>query len=483
MIPTRFRLWLATLAGVMLAACGGGGSATTAASGSGGGTASAQRAVVTSGVITGFGSVYVNGIHFETNGAEISKDGQRISQSGLRVGQVVHVNGTVDDSTGKAVALSVKQDDDLEGPISSIDAVNQTFVVLAHTVRVTTETSFDSTIANFAGLTQGLQVEVSGLKNAAGEIVATRIEKRAAGETQLEVMGKVSKLDTTAKKFNIGPLVVNYTGATLRDFPASGLANDQNVEVKGSALNSAGELVATSLELRNFEAHDGAFQREVEGLVTRFASATDFDVAGRKVTTNASTRYEGGTAADLALNVKVEAEGTIDATTGVLLAVKIEFKRGNNAGVAGIVDNVTADSSGLGGTLTVLGVTITVDNNTRVEDKSDARIEMFRLSNVQAGDYVQVRGNETGALKLTASRLERRRASSESWVRGTVRDLASPNFTVLGVPVTTSASTKFSEVTAASFFANAAGRVVKVRGTENANQIAATQVEFEDDDD
>jgi Domain of unknown function (DUF5666) len=217
-------------------------------------------------------------------------------------------------------------------------------------------------------------------------------------------------------------------------------------------------------------------------LVTRFVSATDFDIAGRKVSTTATTRYEGGTAADLALNLKVEAEGTIDAA-GVLVAVKIEFKRGNSAGVAGIVDIVTADSSGLGGTLTVLGVAVTVDNTTRIEDKSDARIEMFRLANVQAGDYVEIRGTEAGVLKLTASRLERRKVNSESWVRGTVRDLASPNFTALGVPVTTSANTRFEELSATAFFANAAGRVVKVRGTETANQIAATQVEFEDDDD
>ena len=141
-------------------------------------------------------------------------------------------------------------------------------------------------------------------------------------------------------------------------------------------------------------------------------SATDFDVAGRTVTTTATTRYENGTAADLALNVKVEAEGAIDAA-GVLVATKIQFKRGNNAGLAGVVDNVTADSSGLGGTLTVLGVTITVDNNTRIEDKSDARLEILPPGRMcQVGDYVRVRGTENGALKLTASRLERRRVES-----------------------------------------------------------------------
>lgn len=481
MLRTPLRLCLAALAGCLLAACGGGGSATTAGTASGGTAATVERAVVTSGVITGFGSVYVNGIHFETSGAEISKDGLRTTQQNLRVGQVVHVKGRIDGS-GRAVADSVRQDDDLEGPITSIDATAQTFVVLAHTVRVTTETSFDASLGNFAALAVGVQVEVSGLANSAGEIVATRIEKRATGATQLEVMGTVSALDTTAHTFKLGALVVDYSSATLRDFPATGIANDQTVEAKGNALNSAGALVATSVERRDFDSSTGVFQREVEGLVTRFASATDFDVAGRKVTTNSSTVYEGGTAADLALNVKVEAEGTFDAA-GVLVAAKIQFKRGTGAGVAGIVDNVAADSSGLGGTLTVLGVTITVDNNTRIEDKSDARIEMFRLANVQVGDYVEIRGTETAALKLTAARLERRRASTESWVRGTVRDLASPNFTALGVPVTTTSATRFDELSSTAFFTSAAGRVVKVRGTENANQIAATRVEFEDNDD
>ena len=33
---------------------------------------------------------------------------------------------------------------------------------------------------------------------------------------------------------------------------------------------------------------------EVEGLVTRFVTATDFDVAGQKVTTTASTVYVNG---------------------------------------------------------------------------------------------------------------------------------------------------------------------------------------------
>jgi hypothetical protein len=487
MLFARTKILLTSLALLALAACGGGGSGSASTPpGAAPPSAANQQNVVVSGVITGFGSVFVNGVRFETSGATFTKDGQSTTQQALRVGQMVHIKGRVNSSSGQATADSVNQDDDLEGPITSIDAVAQTFVVLAHTVRVTADTSFDDSLgtASFAGLTVGLQVEVSGMPDASGNIVATRIEKRGAGVTQLEVMGRVTALDTVAHKFRLGSLVVDYTNATLRDFPASGIAADQLVEVKGNSLNAAGELVATRVELRNFDGDDRSARREIEGLVTRYVSATDFDVAGRPVTTTATTRFENGSAADLALNVKIEAEGAINAA-GVLVAVKIEFKRGGHAGAAGRVDTVTADAAGTGGTIKVLGVTITVDAMTRIEDKSDARIEMFRITNISSGDYLRVRGKETGPLALTASRLERRRIPSrdEGYVRGTVRDVAAPNLTILGVPVVTTPSTEFEEQGSVDFFAMANGKIAAAKGSVLNNTITAREIEFEDHED
>lgn len=478
MLYSRIRLGLAALAGIVLAACGGA-DATGPTTPSG-----TQQNVVVTGAITGFGSVFVNGVRFDVSGATIRKDGIASTQSALRVGEIVELRGRIDERTGAAVADSIDQDNEVEGPITSIDATAQTFVVLSHTVRVTPETSFDDSLGtSFAALTVGLEVEVSGMPDASGNIVATRIEARHPGGTRFEAHGRIAELDAVTHKFKIGNLVIDYTSAVLQDFGSTQLANGLHVEVKGSLRNSAGELVATRIELRNPEPTSGSFRREIEGLVTRFVSATDFDVAGRAVTTTSSTVFEGGTAADLALNAKVEAEGTINAS-GVLVAVKIQFKRGNNAGLAGVVDAVTADSTGFTGTISVLGVTITVDSNTRIEDKSDAHMESFRLSNIQVGDYVRVRGTEAAALQLTASRLERRRASTDSWVRGTVRDALQPNMTVLGVPVVTTTATSFSGgLTATQFFATANGRVVKVIGTETANSITARQVGSEDRDD
>jgi hypothetical protein len=467
-LPT-LRTWLAATFCTLLAACGGSGS-------------SSQANVMATGVITGFGSVYVNGVHFETGRADISRDGKSARQNELRVGQVVHISGHIDPRNGHAVANWIRQHNNLEGPITAVDAVAQTFVVLAHTVKVTADTSFDDSITSFADLTVGLQVEVNGLPDADGNLIATRVEKRTAGETSLEVLGKIADLDTTTHRFKLDQLVVDYTAATLRDFTRTGIANGLFVEVKGNSLDAGGALLATSVELHDFEHLGDAFQRELEGLVTRFVSATDFDVSGHPVTTTPTTTFEGGTAADLALNTKVEAEGTIDAN-GVLVATKIEFKRSNGAGIAGLVQSTTPDATGNGGTLVVMGVTVKVDKKTRVEDRTSANVEMFGVKDIAIGDYVEVRGLETAPLQLTASRLERRPARSDVWVRGQVRDVAAPNFTALGLTIVTSASTVFEGMTSTQFFASAAGHIVKVKGTMVNNQLVANEVEFEDHED
>jgi hypothetical protein len=115
-------------------------------------------------------------------------------------------------------------------------------------------------------------------------------------------------------------------------------------------------------------------QADLEGLVTRFISATDFDVAGQPVTTDADTEFRKGSAANLALGVNVEVEGNFDGS-GRVVADKIEFRRSADAEIRidGFVDEV--DSSA--GTLVVLGVTVRTDAVTRFEDHN-ARISNSR---------------------------------------------------------------------------------------------------------
>ncbi|MBI4293187.1 MAG: hypothetical protein HY661_17065, partial [Betaproteobacteria bacterium] len=88
----------------ILTACGGGGgggailSALTGSSGLGG-------TGISQGVITAFGSVFVNGIEFSTGGATVKIDDNPGLESDLKIGMVVTVRGTADDAarTGSAV--------------------------------------------------------------------------------------------------------------------------------------------------------------------------------------------------------------------------------------------------------------------------------------------------------------------------------------------------------------------------------------------
>lgn len=122
-----------------------------------------------------------------------------------------------------------------------------------------------------------------------------------------------------------------------------------------------------------------------------------------------------------------------------------------------------------------------MNKKTRIEDKTGARIEMLGGTDLGAADYVEVRGLEPEALRLTAARLERHAPRDEVWVRGIVREVAAPYFKVQGIPVATSPDTVFRGMDAAQFFLLLApGRVVKVRGALVDYQVAAREVEFED---
>ncbi len=174
--------------------------------------------------------------------------------------------------------------------------------------------------------------------------------------------------------------------------PAASRRTATGVEVFGT-VNGSGVLVATRVEKEAGSAAGGADeQADYEGLVTSFVSATDFAVAGQRVTTTASTTYEGGTVANLALDVPVEVEGRFNAT-GVIVATKVQFRRSSDTEFSGRVDSVNA----AGNSLVVFGVTIRVNSLTRYEDHSGADVERFSLANIAVGDYVEVDAYNDGS--------------------------------------------------------------------------------------
>ncbi len=466
------------LSGVLaLAACGGGGGEKTAGIDARG-DQNPSAVIVSQGAISGFGSVIVNGVTFDTSSTVFDIDGSTGTQSDLAVGQVIVVKGTFGNDPTMATADSISYDDAVEGPITAIDLTAGTFMVLGQLLLVDAETSFDSGIdpASLDGLNVGDVVEVSGFFLADGSIEATRIELKAAGG-KFELTGTVSK--TTATTFEINGFVVDYSAAMLEDFPTGAPENGQRVESKGDTLGAAGELLATRVKFRGGDLGSDGDHAELEGFITRFDAATpnDFDVEGRPVMTNAQTVYENGTSADLALNVKVEVEGDIDAN-GVLIADTVEFQTSGSIRIESLVEAVAADQ------LTVLGIVIGVNASTRYEDKSSTNLEVFSLADVSVGDYVEIRGFLAGA-DVVATRLERDDDRGDVALRGVVDSIADPAFTILGATVLTdAAATDFKDtdgtsIGSAAFFAQAMGQLVEAVGTLSGSSIVAAEVKFE----
>ena len=465
--------WLpAALLAVGLIACGGNYSAPAPIS-----KASPTR--VSRGTVTGFGSVHVNGVKFETTSATITVNGQTGVQGDLKVGEVVEVAGHHDDATGLDVADTVEFRHNVQGSISAINSTAGTFVVLSQNVIVSADTSFGSGIApaSLAGLAVNDLVEVSGLAALNGDLQATHIEKKAAGAT-LEVTGVAAATDSMAKTLKINTLTVDFSAATLTNFSSAGPKDGDRVEAKGASLGAAGELKATSLELvTSHETGQANEEGEIEGLITRFASATDFDVDGVAVTTTSSTLYEDGSSTDLALNVRVEAEGSFTAA-GVLTASKIHVHL-QSASATHLVGPATQVDT-TANTVTILGVTIGVTDLTHFEDSGSQNISAFKLADVQIGDWLDIRGRESPSAGnlIVATRFERVHPGSKVRLGGIVKTATQPNFTILSINVSTTPTTLFSDgsdapVGAAAFFLNLTGQRAAVVGTWDGTAFTA----------
>ena len=140
MIADGMRKRIASLvaATFVLASCGGGGS--------GNGVAGIDRTgvpvIASYGTVSAFGSVVVNGVHYDTNQATFTIDDNPGVSTDLAIGHVVLVRGTLNANRATGVAASVSFENNVAGPVTSIDLVANTAVVLGQLVRVSAHTSF-----------------------------------------------------------------------------------------------------------------------------------------------------------------------------------------------------------------------------------------------------------------------------------------------------------------------------------------------------
>jgi hypothetical protein len=322
----RWLSWLSAIASatLLLIACGGGVVVGSAGVGSGG-TGAAVK-----GPVTGFGSVFVNGVRFDDSSASITIDDvPRQSKDLLRLGMMVEIDSNSDLSLATGIAKSITTFSYAKGPISSTSLVNNTLTVLGLTIAVTPGTAFEG-VQDLAGLQINNVVEVHGTPDGHGGLKATyiKLESDLDDVRLVGLVGPVKNLIPDVRTFTLYGTKVQYSPGTKFDNLPNGLTNDVVVRVKGGLVPAAPSPTIEASSIRAVTVDSLSNQGEhveIYGIVTDFVSLDNFKVGG--LTVNAASSEIQGT--DPANDVPVEVEGTID--NGVLLATKVTSRDGSQS--------------------------------------------------------------------------------------------------------------------------------------------------------
>jgi hypothetical protein len=440
-------------------------SMTVSCTSGGGGGGIGGSGIVAQGTITGFGSIYVNGIEYETDTASVEINEQGADASALKLGMVATVAGDVNADGVSGTADSVDVDNILRGPIAVVndpdsDDVTRTVDILGFTVTLDrNDTLFGGT--TFDTITAGNLVEVSGFPTSETTVQATRVQLTSSSEVELS--GTVSGFNGST--FTLGAITVMVDGNTQISGPA--LANDQIVEVEGTILSAGPPLtiLASEIEPEDDGLPDDAGEVEIEGIVLVFNDSSNFTVGG--VTIDAATaEFEPATlATTLGVGDRVEVEG--DMQNGVLTAEEVKGRGGDiriEAFVSG-VDTVNRQVTLRLAPLTPPAGDVTIDISDSTIFKDDLFEESnFGLGDLDMGDYVRIQADQTTS--ITANEIKRKGVEDKIKVTAVVgaTTFMDPNgtITLLGVTFATNGGTDFEQdgdpevdLTASQFFSNA----------------------------
>jgi hypothetical protein len=372
--------WIAVLmAAVIVIGCGGGLVAGVGSGGSG----------FAAGIITGFGSIVVDGNPWDVRDARIEAQvdpSQPAALAEAKLGQRVEIA-----FQNSGTANTVRIDANIVGRVSDIStsATPPSFAVAGQTVRINADAD-NGPITIFVGYTTIADMSVSDAVEIHGTtrfdstlgryyIQATRIEKLTALPAGLiRVGGIVEALGTGS--FRLGGLIVNTTISTVIVPAARALANGQRVVVWGHEPLAAGPVLSADF-VRIKDTPPAAGAGEVAGLISRLDVARlTFEVNGIAVDARTALVVPANQA--LADGIYVIATGSFSAD-GTLSAAQVRIRRsgtgqaqvelkgaitdfvnGGNFLVRGVpVDATAATMNGCGNTPLANGLFIEVAGN------------------------------------------------------------------------------------------------------------------------
>jgi hypothetical protein len=420
---------------------------------------------VSSGSVSGFGSVFVNGVEFETDSSTFDVDGVSGTQSDLAIGMVVRVNGSINDDGITGTASSISFDDELQGPVTGAitydaDRLTGTFTVLGIKVIIdSSSTTFDidndlpaNTVFEFDTtlpgnvFAVGNNVEISGFFDTNSDLRATRMELKELifdpASSTVEIEGVITDYENNSN-FKIGTITVDASTATLDDLP-NGLANNLLVEAKGTLDAGYTTLTASKVEGEDNSAED-TDEFEIEGIITNYDSINQtFQIDG--ITVDASNASKEPATLVLDNDLRVEVEGAI--VNSVLIAKEIESEGGDIKVHANVTAVDPASNTFEVSPVTGQSITVTVTTGTQFEDDVN-EFKLFTLNNLNVTDFVKVRGFDNGNGGITAVEVDIKQQSHvklQGFATAATGTASSGSITVLGVTFNFDGMTEFEDI-------------------------------------
>lgn len=449
--------------------------------GGGGGNPGVTGAPAVSWGVMKKGSVIVNGVEFDTGGAQITHDNSPASDNLLQDGMNVKVRGNVNDDGLTGAAAKIRTDSEVRGAITgtSVDSVT----VLGQQAFVDSRTVYANVSGGLSGLAPGQEVEVHGIRDPLGRLLATRVEilDIGSGPPADRLKGVVEAPFTAGNpptlSFTIRGLTIVTVQGTFIEPAGATINPGDSVAVHGflsGTTFTAGRIDRDDLEVAEFEPSESE-EFKVEGFVSGFTSLNaDFVVGAVATRVTGTTRFEGGVAADVVNNVRIEVEG--HKTGGVLQADKVEFDD---------ADRFQANAD-LAGSANVLGRTVVVTSRTELTG-------ITGVADIVLGQGLKIRGftNPDGTITATLiESLSNPVNADKILLQGVVEDVSvsARTVTILGIVIDTAGAIEVGAdsqpLTLDQFFARLTVKrsIVKAGGTfipGSPPHLTATSVEIE----
>ena len=425
---TSSQLVIGLTSALILAACGGGGGGSASSGGTPVATANSS-ASISSGTVTAFGSIFVNGHEYDTSAASVvDDDAGGSTSSALAVGMTVEVKPTSASTNTAPKAQEIRVTPLARGSVDASDTSNSALSVMGQTVQLTpatvikdaracvaTATCTPAVITDQSGLvpacslsagtysctgTAATQVQVFGFLNASGSssaITATLvrvIDNNGSGSQFYRATGalSVASSGTAPASYTLNGL--SFSSQTACGAPIECSFSSGNVVTTrgtmaptygtpGSSLPIPVVFTPVTLHLSRASALTVGSTIEVEGLVSN-ASGSTFQVQGVTVTLGSGQTLPNN-------GDHIEATGTVTATAPpAITATSLSTEEHRGQHVSGFL---LEDTLGTGPvttnspvttpptyTLSILGVSVQVNAKTHLEDETATTPPAFNIN-------------------------------------------------------------------------------------------------------